>query len=202
VKIIGLTGSIGMGKSTAAQAFRRAGLPVFDADATVHCLQGRHGRALPAIAKAFPGTVHHGVLDRAALRAQVLADHEAMRTLEHILHPMVRAAQRRFLAQARTRGAPAAVLDIPLLFETRGDRLVDQVVVVSAPRAVQFARVRRRRRMSDTEIAAMIALQMPDAEKRARADLVVKTGLSRFHAVRAIKRFIVGMAKGRRRRSF
>ena len=134
MKIVGLTGGIGMGKSTAAAAFRRAGVPVFDADATVHALQRPHGRALAAIEKTFPGTVADGVLNRAALRARVLADPAAMRQLEQILHPMVRQAQRRFLARARAAGAPLAVLDIPLLFETGGYRLVDHIVVVSAPR--------------------------------------------------------------------
>jgi dephospho-CoA kinase len=190
MKIIGLTGGIGMGKSTAAGAFRRAGVWVFDADATVHKLQARRGRALPAIAKAFPGTVRGGVLDRAALRAAVLADRAALKQLEAILHPLVRAAQRRFLARARGAARSLVVLDIPLLFETGGDRLVDHVVVVSAPAKVQLARVRARQRMSDSQIRAMIALQMPDVIKRARADTVIRTGLSRFYAVRAIRRLL------------
>jgi dephospho-CoA kinase len=190
VKIVGLTGGIGMGKSTAAKAFRRARVPVFDADATVHRLQGPRGRALPAINRAFPGTVVDGRLDRAALRQAVLSDRARMRVLEQILHPLVRAAQHRFVAAARARGARLVVLDVPLLFETGGDRLVDHVIVVSAPAAVQRARVRRRRRMSDSQIAAIIAMQMPDAEKRARADTVVLTGLSRFYAQRAIRRFL------------
>ncbi len=190
MKIVGLTGGIGMGKSTAAKAFRRARVPVFDADATVHRLQGPRGRALPAINRAFPGTVVDGRLDRAALRQAVLSDRARMRVLEQILHPLVRAAQHRFVAAARARGARLVVLDVPLLFETGGDRLVDHVIVVSAPAAVQRARVRRRRRMSDSQIAAIIAMQMPDAEKRARADTVVLTGLSRFYAQRAIRRFL------------
>jgi dephospho-CoA kinase len=190
MKIVGLTGGIGMGKSTAAAAFRRAGVPVFDADAAVHRLQARGGPALAAIARAFPGTVAGGALDRAALRAVVLSDRAALRRLEAILHPLVRAAQRRFLARARGAGRTLVVLDIPLLFETGGDRLVDHVVVVSAPATVQLARLRARRRMSDSQIRAMIALQMPDAEKRARADTVIRTGLSRFHAVRQIRRFL------------
>jgi dephospho-CoA kinase len=190
VKIVGLTGGIGMGKSNAARAFRRARIPVFDADATVHKLQGPRGRALPAIGRAFPGTVVDGRLDRAVLRQAVLADRTQMRVLEQILHPLVRAAQHRFVAAARARGARLVVLDVPLLFETGGDRLVDQVIVVSAPPAVQRARVRGRRRMSDSQISAIIAMQMPDAEKRSRADLVVRTGLSRFYAQRAIRRFL------------
>jgi len=190
LKIIGLTGGIGMGKSTAAATFRSCGVPVFDADATVHRLQAPGGRALPAIARVFPGTVVAGMLDRAALRTRVLADRAALRRLEGILHPLVRREQRRFLARARAGGKVLAVLDIPLLFETGGDRLVDHVVVVTAPLALQISRVRARRRMSDSDIEAMIRLQMPDADKRAKADTIVKTGLSRFHAVRQIRRFV------------
>jgi dephospho-CoA kinase len=190
VKIIGLTGGIGMGKSTAAAAFRQCSVPVFDADATVHRLQARHGPALPAIEAAFPGTVTNGVLNRAALRAQVLADRGALRRLERILHPMVRRAQRHFLAAARARGKSLVVLDIPLLLETGGDRYVDHVVVVSAPPALQMSRVKARRHMSDSDIRAMIALQMPDAEKRARANTIIRTGLSRYHAVRTIRRLV------------
>jgi dephospho-CoA kinase len=176
-----------MGKSFAAQIFRRAGVPVFDADAAVHRLQARGGTALPAIAREFPGTVTAGLLDRAALRSAVLADRGKLRVLEAILHPLVRADQKRFLARARAGGRRMVVLDVPLLFETGG---VDCVVVVSAPASVQRARVRARRRMSEAEIASMIALQMPDAAKRARADVVIRTGLSRGHAQRAVRRFV------------
>jgi dephospho-CoA kinase len=190
MKIIGLTGGIGMGKSTAAAAFRRAHIPVFDADATVHKLQGPAGRALPAIAAAFPGTVRDDRLDRAALRAAVLGRPEALARLEHIVHPLVRAEERAFLARARRAGSRAAVLDIPLLFETDGGRRADLVVVVSAPRDIQAHRVRHRRRMSNAEVAAVIARQMPDAEKRRRADVVVRTGLSRHHAQRRLRRLI------------
>ncbi len=190
MKIIGLTGGIGMGKSTAAAAFRRAHIPVFDADATVHKLQGPAGRALPAIAAAFPGTVRDDRLDRAALRAAVLGRPEALARLEHIVHPLVRAEERAFLARARRAGSRAAVLDIPLLFETDGGRRADLVVVVSAPRDIQAHRVRHRRRMSNAEVAAVIARQMPDAEKRRRADVVVRTGLSRHHAQRQLRRLI------------
>jgi dephospho-CoA kinase len=190
MKIIGLTGGIGMGKSTAAGAFRGCGVPVFDADAEVHRLQGRGGRALPAIAAAFPGTVHGGVLDRAALRGLVLADRAALRRLERILHPLVRRAQRRFIAAARVRGVKLVVLDIPLLLETGGDRAVDHVVVVTAPAALQIARVRARRRMSDSDIRAMIALQMPDRAKRAKADTLIHTGLSRNFATRQVRRLV------------
>ena len=194
MKVIGLTGGIGMGKSTAATALRRMGLPVFDADACVHRLQAPGGAALPAIARAFPGTVAEQdgrrVLDRAALRAAVLADPGALRRLEAILHPLVRRAERAFLARARRARVRAAVLDIPLLFETGGTGRVDLVVVVSAPADVQRHRVRRRGHMSARQLAAVLARQMPDMEKRRRADIVVRTGLSRHHAWRALRRLI------------
>lgn len=190
MRLIGLTGGIGMGKSTASAAFRRAHLPVFDADAEVHKLQAKGGAALPAISAAFPGTVADGVLDRAALREIVLTDKQALRKLERILHPRVRAAELKFLARARASGARVAILDIPLLFEGRSEKRVDEVVVVSAPRDVQIARVRARGKMSPAQIAAVLARQMPDAEKRRRADHVIRTGLSRFHALRDLKRLI------------
>jgi dephospho-CoA kinase len=190
MRVIGLTGGIGMGKSTAAAAFRRARIPVFDADAAVHALQAPGGKALRAIAAAFPGTVVDGALDRAALRAAVLGKPEALRRLERIVHPMVQAEERAFLGRARRAGARAAVLDIPLLFETGGQARVDHVVVVSAPRGVQINRVRRRRHMSQAQIEAILARQMPDARKRRLADTVVLTGLSRHHALRTIRRLI------------
>ena len=190
MKIIGLTGGIGMGKSTIAAAFRRAGIPVFDADAAVHALQGRGGRAVRAIGEAFPGTVRDGAVDRAALRAAAVPNPSAMRTLERILHPMVRAAERAFLLRARRAGRRVAVLDIPLLLETGGERRVDLVLVVSAPRAVQRARVRARRRMTNAQIDAIMARQMPDAEKRRHAHVIISTGLSRHHALRQLKRLI------------
>jgi dephospho-CoA kinase len=194
MKIIGLTGGIGMGKSNAAKALRRAGVPVFDADATVHRLQAKGGRAIPLIAAAFPGSVQNGVLDRAALRSIVLADRARLRELEGILHPLVRAEQRRFLARARAAGRRLAALDIPLLFETGGDKHVDYIMVVSAPRAIQVARVRRRG-MSAADIDRIIALQTPDAAKRKRADIVIRTGLSRHHAVKSIKRLLAQQRK-------
>jgi dephospho-CoA kinase len=190
MKVIGLTGGIGMGKSTAAAAFRRARIPVFDADAAVHALQAPGGRALAPINAAFPGTVVDGHLDRAALRRAVLAQPDALRRLEAIIHPMVRAAESAFLARARRAGRRLVVLDIPLLLETPGVERVDLIVVVSAPRAVQIQRVRRRRRMDQAQITAIIARQMPDAQKRRLADLVVLTGLSRHYALRSIRRLI------------
>ncbi len=192
MKVIGLTGGIGMGKSTAAGAFRRAHIPVFDADATVHRLQAPGGRALKPIEAAFPGTVVNGALDRAALRAAVLGNKEALTRLERILHPMVREEERAFLARARRAAAPAAVLDIPLLFET-GGRKLSFSMVVSAPRSVQIHRVRLRRKMSQQDIENVIARQMPDAEKRRRADIVIRTGLSRYHTQRQLRRVIQGL---------
>jgi dephospho-CoA kinase len=179
-----------MGKSTAAAAFRRARVPVFDADLAVHRLQARGGRAVKAIEAHFAGTTRDGQVDRAALRQAVLGNPAALARLERILHPMVEAEERAFVGRARRAGKPAVVLDIPLLFETRGDARVDTVVVVSAPRAIQIHRVALRRRMSRVDVEAIIGRQMPDAEKRRRADLVVRTGLSRNHTLRIITRFI------------
>lgn len=195
MKIIGLTGGIGMGKSTAAAAFRRAHIPVFDADAAVHALQSPNGRALQAIEAAFPGIVAQGVLNRSALREAVLSNPAALKVLEGILHPMVRRMERAFIARACASGARAVVLDIPLLFETHGEGRVDEVIVVSAPRAVQMQRVGRRRKMDLAQIAAIIARQTPDREKRRRADVVIDTGLSRHHALRQLKRYILALTK-------
>jgi dephospho-CoA kinase len=190
MRIIGLTGGIGMGKSTAAAAFRRAHIPVFDADAAVHALEARGGRAVEAIERAFPGTVRDGAVDRDALRAAVAGNPASLRRLEAIVHPLVGEAKRAFVAHARRRGARAVVLDIPLLFETAADKSVDTVVVVSATPGVQRARLRKRRQMTEEEIAALIARQMPDREKRRRADVLVLTGLSRQHSLRTLRRLM------------
>jgi dephospho-CoA kinase len=195
MKILGLTGGIGMGKSTAANAFRRLGVPVFDADATVHRLQGRGGRAVGPIGAAVPGPVREGKVDREALRRAVLGDPAALARLERIVHPLVRAEERRFLARARARGEKLVVLDIPLLFETGGERRVDEVVVVSAPPAVQRARVLLRRGMTAERLAAILARQTPDAQKLRRADHVIRTGLSRHHAQRAIRRLVRSLTR-------
>jgi dephospho-CoA kinase len=193
MRIIGLTGGIGMGKSTAAAAFRRARIPVFDADLAVHRLQAKGGRAVKAVGAAFPGTIRDGAVDRPALRQAVLGNRDALTRLEHILHPMVEDEEREFVGRARRAGKRAVVLDIPLLFEIGGERRVDTVVVVSAPRAIQIHRVALRRGMSRKDVEAVIARQMPDAEKRRRADLVVRTGLSRNHTLRMLNRFIQGL---------
>ncbi|HTQ72467.1 MAG TPA: dephospho-CoA kinase [Acidocella sp.] len=172
---LGLTGGIGMGKSTVASMFAARGVPGFNADEEVHRLQAPGGAALPALAAAFPGTMEAGVLNRAKLRALVLGDRAKMRLLEEIMHPLVRAAQARFLAQAEADGRAAVLLDIPLLFEGRHKAEFDKVIIVSCPRAAQIARVLRRG-LAQAEIEAIIARQMPDAEKRALADYVVETG--------------------------
>ena len=190
MKRIGLTGGIGMGKSTATRGFRRAGVRVFDADAAVHALQARGGRAVAPIAAAFPGSVVNGAVSREALRQAVLGKPEALRVLERIIHPLVRDMQRRFVARARRDGQRIVVFDIPLLFETRGGREFDLVIVVSAPACVQRARVLGRPGMTPERLSAILARQMPDAQKRGRADVVVRTGLSRHHADRAIRRII------------
>ena len=190
MKVLGLTGSIGMGKSTAAKAFRRLRVPVFDADATVHRLQGPGGAAVRPLEAAFPGTTREGRVDRAALRAVALADPAARKRLERIVWPLVRQAERAFLAAARRRGARIAVLDIPLLLETGGEKRVDEVIVVSAPASVQRSRVLARGSMSPAQFAAIRAAQMPDALKRRRADRVVRTGLSRHAAQRQIRAIV------------
>ena len=188
--VLGLTGGIGMGKSTAAAAFRRARIPVFDADASVHRMQARGGRAVRIIEAAFPGTVRDGAVDRAALRQAVLGKPDALARLEGILHPLVLQEEHEFVARARRRGSRAVVLDIPLLFDTKSERRVNRVIVVTAPRAVQIHRIRARRRMSDADIKAVIARQMADAEKRRRADVIIRTGLSRAHSLKALRRVI------------
>lgn len=171
--IVGLTGSIGMGKSTAAARFRALGIGVFDADAKVHDL---YDRALSGdIEVAFPGTTKHGRVDRAKLSAALLASPHKLSTLEAIVHPRVREAEGEFLQQEFARGAKMAVIEIPLLFETNAEKLVDVVVVVSAPEAIQKARVLARPGMSDAKLAKLLQRQMPDEEKRKRADFVVDT---------------------------
>jgi len=197
--ILGLTGSLGMGKSTTAGFFAEAGVPVHDADAVVHCLY--EGEAVAAIEAAFPGTTSAGKVDRDKLAARVLDAPAALRALEAIVHPLVRQAEARFLAQARSRGAKVVVLDIPLLLETAGDRRVDAIVVVSAPGDVQRQRVLERAGMTPEKLDALLARQMADSEKRRRADFVVDTSRG-FDAARAqvkeILRAVATMPKRRR----
>jgi dephospho-CoA kinase len=173
--VVGLTGSIGMGKSTAAAHLRARGLPVFDADAEVHRLYAG-GKAVERIERAFPGTTTNSGVDRQKLSAALVAHPGRLRELEAIVHPMVREAERSFLRAEARRGASVAVLEIPLLYETGLDRLVDAVIVLTAPAEVQRERLLQRPGMSPEKLAQLLARQMPDAEKRARADFVIDTG--------------------------
>ena len=186
--ILGLTGSLAMGKSATAKMFAEEGVPVHDADAVVHRLYD--GEATAAIETAFPGTTAGGKVDREKLGKRVLGDAAAIKRLEGIVHPMVAAASARFLAEAERNSAPIAVLDVPLLFETGGDRRCDAVVVVSAPPETQRSRAFERTGMNDDKLAMILAKQMPDAEKRARADFVVDTSQG-FDAARAQVREIL-----------
>lgn len=172
--VLGLTGSIGMGKSTTARLFAEEGVPVHDADAAVHALY--EGEAVAPVEAAFPGTTREGRVDRALLAQAVVGKPDAMKRLEAIVHPLVAQARDRFLAEARATGAPVVVLDIPLLFETGGDALVDGVVVVSAAPEIQRQRVLERPGMSVEKFEALLAKQTPDAEKRRRADYIVDSG--------------------------
>jgi len=175
--IVGLTGSVGMGKSTAARLLRQMGVPVYDADAAVHALQAPGGAALPAIDRAFPGVVKQQVLDRRALGARVFGDPEALRRLEAIVHPLVGQRQRDFLKRAARRRVPLVVLDIPLLFEGRGERRVDAILVVSAPSFLQHRRVLARAGMNADRLEGILGQQVPDAVKRRKATRVIPTGL-------------------------
>jgi dephospho-CoA kinase len=190
--ILGLTGSIAMGKSTTARLFAEAGVPVYDADATVHRLY--EGDAAPAIEAAFPGTTRDGKVDRAALGQRMVGDAEALRFLESIVHPLVGRVREQFLADAQATGAKVAVLDIPLLFETGGESRVDAVVVVSAPPGVQRARMLERGLPAD-RLEALLARQMPDAEKRRRADFVVDTGHGIESAREQVRAILAAVAK-------
>jgi dephospho-CoA kinase len=196
--VIGLTGGIGMGKSTAARTFRRLGIPVHDADAAVHRLYARGGAGVAAIAALAPEAIVDGAVAREVLRKRALADPSFLTRIEAAIHPLVRAQERAFLARCRRARRPIAVLDIPLLFETGGDRRVDHIVVVSAPAAIQRARVLVRPGMTEARLAAIRARQMPDAEKRRRAHTVIHTGLSRYHAQRAIRRLVARLREAQR----
>ena len=199
--ILGLTGSIGMGKSATATLFREAGVPVYDADAAVHALYAEGGAAVEPIGAAFPGVVHEGAVDRTRLRTHVLDNPEAMKRLEGIVHPLAGEAQRDFRQAAHAEGAAPAVLDIPLLFETGGERHCDFTLVVTAPPAIQRARVLARPGVTAETFEAILARQMPDADKRARADFILSTAhgfdFARDH-VRAIVALMIRLADGKR----
>jgi dephospho-CoA kinase len=195
--ILGLTGSIGMGKSTAARILRRLGVPLYDSDAEVHRLLGPGGRAVALVGKAFPEVVVDGAVDRRALGERVFGRPGELARLEAIIHPMVREVERRFIRRMAARRAPLVVLDIPLLFETGGDARCDATVVVSAPRFLQTARVLARPGMTRGRLAGVLERQMPDAEKRRRADFVVPSGLGLALTRRRLRR-IISLLKRRR----
>jgi dephospho-CoA kinase len=188
VKVLGLTGSIGMGKTTASGLLRRLGVPVHDADREVHRLLGPRGMAVAAVAAAFPEAIRKGRVDRSVLGGIVFADPAALHRLERILHPLVHQAERRFLR--RWARAPVVALDIPLLLETGGDIRCDAVAVVTAPSFLQAQRVLRRHDMTPDRLAAIRARQMPEAEKRRRADFVIPTGRGRGPVLRDLSRIV------------
>ena len=191
--VLGLTGSLGMGKSTTTKMFAEEGVPVHDADAAVHRLY--EGEAVAPIEAAFPGTTQGGKVDRAKLGQRVIGDAAAMRKLEAIVHPLVRQAEERFLAEAERKGAKVAVLDIPLLFETGGEKRCDAVVVVSAPAEAQRQRVLERPGMTEAKFQGLAGKQVADAEKRARADFIVDSGQG-FDAARAqVREILESVAK-------
>ena len=197
--ILGLTGSIGMGKSTTAKLFAEAGVPVYDADAAVHTIY--EGEAAPAIEAAFPGTTADGKVDRAKLSAKVVHNQAAIKQLEQIVHPMLGASRKKFLDEAERSGAPVVVMDIPLLFETGGEKRVDAVVVVTTTPEVQRERILARGTMTNEALDAILARQLPDAEKRKRADFVVDTSHG-LDPVRAqIKDILAEVVKMPRRRA-
>ncbi|PYD62267.1 dephospho-CoA kinase [Novacetimonas maltaceti] len=199
--VVGLTGGIGMGKTTVGAMLRRLGARIFDADAVVHRLQGPGGRALPAIGRLVPGAVRDGVLDRAALRRAVVADPALFGKLEGIIHPMVLEECHAFLRAARRARCPIVVLDIPLLYEAGMDALCDRVIAVSAPGGVQRHRVLARGHMDRAQVEAIIARQMDDRQRRARADHVIRTGLSRALAWRQVRAVVASLRHAEERGS-
>src|SRR6201996_8149966 len=197
--ILGLTGSIGMGKSTTAKLFREAGVPVYDADATVHMIY--EGEAAPAIEAAFPGTPADGKADRTRLSAQVVHDAAAMKRLEQIVHPMLRSYHQKFLDEAEQSGSPVAVVDVTLLFETGGEKRVDAVVVVTTSPEAQRERILARDNMTAEKLDAILARQLPDAEKRKRADFIVDTSHGLDPVRERIRDILSEAAKMPRRRA-
>ena len=199
MRILGLTGSIGMGKSTTAKLFIEAGVPVYDADAAVHKVY--EGEAAPAIEAAFPGTTVDGKVDRARLSARVVHDQAAIKQLEQIVHPMLGASRQKFLEEAERSGAPVVVMDIPLLFETGGEKRVDAVVVVSTDAATQRERILARGTMTNEVLDGILARQLPDAEKRKRADFVVDTSHGLDPVRTAIRDILTEVVKMPQRRT-
>jgi dephospho-CoA kinase len=190
MKTIGLTGSIAMGKSTAAGLFRRLGVPVHDADASIHALLAKGGAGVAPVAAAFPGVERDGTIDRAKLGQAVFADPSALARLEAILHPLAARAREAFLARHRRNRTKRVVLDVPLLFETGGERRCDTVVVVSASATLQRLRALARPGMTEAKLAAILARQMPDRLKRRRADIVAISALGLLPTLRALKRAV------------
>lgn len=190
MKTIGLTGSIAMGKSTAARLFRRLGIPVYDADATIHALLAKGGAGVAPVAAGFPGVKTDGAIDRGRLGQAVFADPAALARLEAILHPLAAQAREAFLARHRRNRTKRVVLDLPLLFETGGERRCDAIVVVSASTTLQRMRALARPGMTDAKLAAILARQMPDSLKRRRADIVAISALGLLPTLRALKRAI------------
>jgi len=198
MRVLGLTGSIGMGKSTTAKFFADAGVPVLDADAAVHALY--EGEAVAAVEAAFPGSTSDGKVDRRKLGAMVIGNPQAIARLEAIVHPLYRAVERRFLARAEADGAAVVVLDVPLLFETGGEKRVDAVVVATAPADMQQARLLAREGMTLAKIEALLAKQIPDAEKRARADFTVDTSRGFDYAREQVRGILAQVANLPQRR--
>ena len=194
--VVGLTGGIGMGKSTAAGMLRRLRVPVHDADATVHRLMAKGGAAVTPVAKLFPDVLRDGTIDRKALGRRVFGDRAALRRLEKILHPLVRRDQVAFLRRERLNGAPIAVLDIPLLYETGGARRVDKVITISAPSFLQRRRVLSRAGMTASLFASILTQQAPDSLRRREADYVVRSGLGRAETFRRLKRIVEDLRAG------
>lgn len=193
--VLGLTGSIGMGKSTTARMFRESGVPVHDSDETVHRLYA--GKAAPLIEERFPGVVHDGVVDREKLARAVLGQPEALKDLERIVHPLVRADADAFLERHRQAGARLVLLDIPLLYETGGEDRVDRIVVVTAPADVQRERVLARPGMTTEKFEAILSRQVPDAEKRRRADFLIDTGQGMDAARRRVAEIVDELTGGK-----
>ena len=197
MKILGLTGGVGMGKSTAAAMLRQMGVPVYDADAAVHRMMARGGIAVAAVGAAFPGVVRGGAVDRTVLGSRVFGDNAAMKRLEAIIHPLVRRDENRFLHQMRRRRARLVVMDVPLLFESGREKRYDATIVVAAPEFLRRARVLARPGMTPARLAAIMARQMPDSEKRRRADIVVPSGLGRAVTWRALRQAVERLGAGR-----
>ncbi len=199
--VVGLTGSIGMGKSTAAQYLRHLGVPVYDADAAVHALYARGGAAVAPVAAAFPGAVAHGAVNRTALSRILAAEPARLAQLEGIVHPLARREQQRFLAAMALRREPLVVLDIPLLFETGGDRRCDAVIVVSSPAYLQRQRVLARSGMDEEKLALVLSRQMPDREKRRRATFVIPSNRGKQAMLEELRRVLRALLGGAKRRS-